>query len=92
MSEVVHRRFRSEIPEDHCASADTRLAWLWNQRLAQVQSIFMRSNDSQSRMAAGLCLTAGFTHDLGAIALLLQRIEGGPLSDEEVQERDSMPL
>ena len=91
MSEI-QRRLRSEIPKEHCTSNDSRLAWLWNQRMAVAQAIFSRTTDVQSRMAASLVLSAGFTHDLGAITLLLQRLEGGAITDQEVLERDSMPL
>ena len=91
-SEVVNRKLRSEIPQEHCSSNDARLVWLWNQRMATVQSIFMRTQDIQSRMAASLILSAALTNDLGAISLLLQRLEGGAVTDQEVLESDSMPL
>ena len=91
-NEVVSRKLRSEIPAEHCTSNDARLMWLWNQRLATAQSIFIRSKDVQSRMAASLILSAAFTHDLGAITLLLQRLEGGAISDQAVLEADSMVL
>lgn len=92
-SEIVPvRRYRSEIPEEHCVSNDARLQWLWNQRLATVQSIFMRTKDPQTKMAASLTLTAGLLGDLGAIELLLRRLEGGAVSDQAVLESDSLPL
>jgi hypothetical protein len=92
MEREVVRALRSEIPREHCSSNDTRLVWLWNQRLATVQSIYARSRDLQSKMAASLVLTAAMTRDLGAIELLLQRLEGSAVTDEEVLEASSLPL
>lgn len=84
--------YRSEIPTEHCKSNDTRLAWLWGQRLITVQSIFAQTKDVETKMACSLVLTAAMIGDLGAIELLLQRLEGSPVSDEEVLSADSMPL
>ena len=83
---------RSEIPAKHCASDDTRLQWLWNQRLVTAANIFYKTKDARTRMAASLVMTATAQGDLGAISLLLQRLEGGAISDQEVLESDSMPL
>jgi len=90
-NEVV-RKLPSEIPIDHCSSSDTRIWWLWNQRLAVIQSIFARTKDLETRMACSLMLTAAMTGDLGAIELVFQRIEGAPVPDEVVVEGQSMPL
>ena len=90
-SEIV-RALRSEIPAAHTASDDTRLLWLWNQRLAVVQSIYARTTDIRSKMAASLTLTAAMTGDLAAIELLLRRLEGAAVADEVVLEADSLRL
>lgn len=92
MSTEIVRALRSEIPTEHCTSNDARLLWLWNQRMAVTQSIFMRTKDIQTKMAASLILSASMTGDLGAIELLLRRLEGAAISDEAVQEGSSMPL
>ena len=88
----VTRALRLEIPDAHCTSDDSRIMWLWNQRMIVVQSIYVHSKDIRSKMAASLCLTAGYSNDLGAIELLLRRLEGGAKSDEAVVEEDSLPL
>lgn len=91
-SKEVVRALRSEIPVAHCTSTDARVTWLWNQRLAVTQNVFYRTKDIESKMAASLVLTAAMNADLGAIELLLQRLEGSAVSDQEVLEEDSMPL
>ena len=88
----VARALRREIPSAHCTSDDSRLMWLWNQRMIVVQSIYVNTKDIRSKMAASLCLTAGYSNDLGAIELLLRRLEGLAKSDEAVVEEDSLPL
>ena len=88
----VTRVYRSEIPPEHCTSDDARLLWLWNQRLGTAQSIFSRTRDLRTRMACSLILTCAMIGDLGAIELLLRRLEGAAVSDEAVLEADSMPL
>ena len=92
MADEIARALRSEIPTEHCTSHDARLLWLWNQRLATVQSIFAKTKSIETRMAASLTLSAAMTGDLGAIELLLQRLEGAAVPDEVVLEGDSMPL
>jgi len=87
--EVV-RRLRSEIPAEHRTSNDTRFQWLWMQRLATVQSIRTNSKDIQDRMAATLVLSAAMGAYLPSIELLLQRLEGGAVTDEAIVEQDSM--
>lgn len=89
--EIV-RKLRNGIPEAHRRSNDSRLAWLWGQRLATVQSIKMNSTDVEDVMAATLVLAATMVGYLPSIELLLQRLEGGAVTDEEVVERDSMPV
>ena len=90
-NEIVPRLLQ-EIPAKHCASNDTRLQWLWNQRLAVVQNIFDKTRDIQSQMTASVVLTSVMASDLGAIELLLRRLEGGAVYDEELLEVDSVPL
>ena len=92
MAREITRALRSEIPLAHTTSDDTRLMWLWNQRLAVVQSIFARTTDVRTKMAASLTLTAAMTGDLSAIELLLRRLEGAAVTDEAVLEADSLPL
>ena len=94
VSEAVEKRnpLRSEVPAKHCASDDSRLQWLWNQRLATVANVFYKTKDVRTRMAASLMITACVAGDLGAIELLLRRLEGGAISDEAIVESDSMPI
>lgn len=88
----VQRKLRHSIPREHKLSTDTRLQWLWNQRLFVVQSIMIRSTDILDRMAATLVVTATMTADLGAIELLLRRLEGGPVEDEKVVSGQSIVI
>jgi len=89
--EVV-RKLRNSIPKEHQTSNDSRLVWLWKQRLATVQQIKAKSSDVKDVMAATLVLSATMANYLPAIELLLQRLEGGAVTDQEVQEQDSMPV
>lgn len=91
-SEVTISHLRSEIPAKHCISDDARIMWLWNQRLATVANIYYNTRDVRSRMAASLVVNAAMVGDLGSIELVFRRIEGGPVSDREVLEGDSLPL
>jgi len=88
----VVRRLRSTIPADHRATNDTRIQWLWSQRLAVVQNIKMQSPDVQDVMAATLVLSATMAAHLPSIELLLTRLEGGAVSDRVVVEQDSMVI
>jgi hypothetical protein len=87
--EVV-RKTRSGIPDDHRASNDSRLQWLWMQKLVTVQSIANRSPDIQDVMAAQLILSAVMAGYLPSLELLLQRLEGGAVTDEAIVEQGSM--
>lgn len=86
MSEVVHieHKFRNRVPESHCRSLDTRLAWLWNQRFGTVQQVWQNSKDMLDHTAATLILQAIFAKDLEAIDQLLHRIEGTAMFDDEI--------
>lgn len=85
-SEIV-RKFRKQIPEAHRASLDTRLRWLWVQRFGTVQTVWKESPDLLDRTACTMILQAIMGKDLSSIALIFQRLEGGPLDDQETQER-----
>ena len=37
---VERKKFRRQVPAEHRASIDTRLAWLWNQRFGTVQMVW----------------------------------------------------
>jgi hypothetical protein len=86
-SEVVPiRRWRSEVPEDHRATLDTRLAWMWHQRFGTIQMIYSKSPDLLDKTAATLILQAIMARDLRSIQQLFQRLEGGAQLDEEITE------
>lgn len=82
------RKFRGTIPEAHRASLDTRIMWLWNQRFGTVQMIWKDSGDVLDHTAATLVLQAIMGKDLDSIIQLFQRIEGGPVPDDEVLARE----
>ena len=79
-------RWRNEVPKDHRASLDTRLAWLWNQRFGTVQMVYLRSADILDVTAATLIIQAILAKDLSAIQQLFQRLEGGAVNDQELAE------
>lgn len=81
-STEVTRKFRHEVPEQHRASLDTRLAWLWNQRFGTVQQIWQSSPDMEDKLASTVVLQAIVGADLNNIQLLFKRLEGGSLPDE----------
>lgn len=91
MSEVVHvparRHWRKEIPETHRVSLDTRIRWLYNQRFGTVQSVYQESPDMLDRTAATMFITAVWSKDLDSIMLIMKRLEGGPILDEELVTR-----
>ena len=92
MSELVptgpSRKFRGQIPDKHRTSLDTRIMWLWNQRFGTVQTVWQRTNNVLDKTAATLILQAILGQDLDSIHQVFQRIEGGPLVDEDLVERD----
>ena len=85
MSQEIVRKFRKEIPESHRGSVDTRLQWLWNQRFGTVQMIWKESPDVLDKTACTIILQAIMARDLNSIDLLFQRIEGGSVSDQDVE-------
>jgi hypothetical protein len=95
MSDLVHvptPKFRREIPEAHRTSVDTRLRWLWNQRFGTIQAVYQFTPDLLDRTAAQMFITAIWSKDLDTIALLLQRLEGGPITDEDLLEQQKATL
>lgn len=93
MSDVVHvptYNFRREIPEEHRASLDTRVRWLWNQRFGTIQQIYQHSSDLDDRTVASLFINAIWHKDLDSVALIFRRLEGGAISDEEQLARANL--
>ena len=89
MSEVATtRQWRTQVPEDHRASLDTRLHWLWHQRFGTVQTVYSRSEDILDVTAATLILQCIMARDLKSIRQLFQRIEGGAVMDQELADSD----
>lgn len=86
------RSLRSEIPEEHRISDDSRFEWLWMQRLATVGSIYLRSKNIRDRMAAKVVLDATMSANLPSIELLLRRLEGGAVADQSLLEEDSLQI
>lgn len=80
-------KYRKQVPDLHRTSLDTRIQWLWNQRFGTVQMVWKESKDVLDVTAATLILQAVIGKDLDSIVQLFQRLEGGPISDDEVQER-----
>lgn len=89
---VVQHRYRKRIPESHRQSLDTRILWLWNQRFGTVQMIWKDSPDVLDRTAATLFLQAILAKDLESIAQIFQRIEGGPMGDDQLLERSETQI
>lgn len=85
---VPTRKFRKAIPDQHRQSLDTRIMWLWHQRFGTVQMIWKDSPDVLDHTACTLVLQAIMGKDLESIAQLFQRIEGGALTDQEMQDRE----
>lgn len=91
---VPSYRFRTDIPREHCSSSDTKLRWLWNQRFGTIQAIWQNATDGDTKAAAALCLNAAYVGDLTSINLLLNRLEGSPMLDEDLLDfsPDPMPI
>lgn len=84
---VLTRKYRKQIPDSHRQSLDTRIVWLWHQRFGTVQMIWKETKDVLDKTACTLVLQAIMGQDLDSIIQLFQRLEGGPLTDEEVQAK-----
>ena len=86
---VTTRKFRHQVPDSHRTSLDTRIQWLWHQRFGTVQTIWQSSTDVLDHTAATLILQVIMGKDLDSISQLFQRLEGGPLSDEQLNDRET---
>ena len=86
--QVQQFKFRSNVPEEWRKTIDTRLYWLWHQRLGTLQMIREKTNDVLDRTAAELVMQAVYGDDLASLLLLLRRLEGGPLGDRATQASD----
>jgi hypothetical protein len=84
---AVVRKFRGQIPDSHRASMDTRILWLWNQRLGTVQTVWKDSRDVLDKTAATLILQAIIANDLESISQIFQRLEGGAITDAALLDR-----
>ncbi len=89
---VLVRKFRKQIPDAHRGSLDTRLKWLWHQRFGTVQQIWKDSRDVLDHTAATLVLQAVMAKDLDSIIQLFNRIEGGPLEDQVVADKEETSM
>lgn len=81
---IERRRWRKQVPEEHRASLDTRVRWLWNQRFGTVQTVYNESSDMLDVTAATLIIQAIMAKDLVSIRQVFQRLEGGSQFDEDV--------
>lgn len=81
---IEDRRWRSEVPDEHRTSLDTRIQWLWNQRFGTVQTVYNNSKDLLDHTAATLILQAVMMKDLASIQQLFTRLEGGAVFDSEL--------
>lgn len=89
--EVVQRQYRTHIPDSHRSSLDTRLLWLWHQRFGTVQTVYTRSPDILDVTAATLILQCIMARDLNSIQQLFTRIEGAPLTDQQLLDAEEAP-
>jgi hypothetical protein len=91
---VLTRKYRHRIPESHRVSLDTRIAWLWNQRFGTVQTIWQVSGapngDILDHTAATLIIQAIMGRDLESITQLFQRLEGGPMKDDQLIDEETI--
>lgn len=87
-----NRRYANAVPKEHRASLDTRIQWMWNQRLGVIQMIWQTqkrpNGDVLDLTAATLFLQAIHGEDLTSIAQIFNRLEGGALDDTEELERE----
>jgi len=93
VAQLANRKYRGTIPEEHCTSIDTKVRWLWNQRFGTVQRVWQLAEDAETKAAATLILNAAYVGDLSAIQVVLNRLEGGVLTDEDLLDfSESMPI
>lgn len=91
----TQRKYRKQVPEAHRKSIDTRLRWLWNQKWGTVQAVLEHSRingDVLDYTAANLIFQAVVGKDLESISQLLNRIEGGTLTDTALAEREETTI
>ena len=86
------RKFRKQVPKEHTSSLDTRLQWLWHQRFGTVQTVWKDSPDVLDHTAATLILQAIMGKDLDSIIQLYNRLEGGPVGDQEILDNQPPPV
>lgn len=92
-AELAKKKYRGSIPAEHTTSIDTKVRWLWNQRFGTVQKVWQETDDAETRAAATLLLNAAYVGDLSAINVVLNRLEGGALTDEDLLDfGESMPI
>jgi len=93
-TEIVHvpkrYNFRGAVPEEHRVSLDTRIRWLFHQRFGTIQKIYQETDDLLDRTAAQMFITAIWHHDLDSVMLIYNRLEGGPIMDEELVQRQTL--
>jgi len=90
---LANKKYRSSIPEEHLTSIDTKLRWLWNQRFGTLQKIWQETEDAETKAAATLLLNAAYIGDLASINLVLMRLEGGALTDQDLLDfSEDLPI
>lgn len=87
LERIPDRRFRSQVPDSHRISLDTRIQWLWHQRFGTVQTVWKDSKDVLDHTAATLILQAVMAKDLDSIIQLFQRLEGGAVMDTTIVDQ-----
>lgn len=87
LERIPDRRFRSQVPDSHRISLDTRIQWLWHQRFGTVQTVWKDSKDVLDHTAATLILQAVMAKDLDSIIQLFQRLEGGAVMDTVIVDQ-----
>lgn len=78
------RKYRKAIPEVHRTSLDTRVQWLWHQRVGRLLPDRLDGAEPLDKTACTLVLQAVIEMDLNSIELIFQRLEGGAQGDEAV--------
>ena len=86
------QRFRNSVPAEWRKSIDTRIYWMWHQRLGTIQQIREKTHDVLDLTAAELVLEAVYGDDLNPLILLLQRLEGGSQRDDRLQGQQTLRL
>ena len=94
MSAEVVKKYRTGIPAEHMKSMDTMIQWLWHQRFGTIQRISLEAENAEVQTVCSLFLQAIMAKDLNSIKLILDRMEGGAILDQEAMERleDEEPM